>query len=213
MNEELDKKQIEELATETIKARTNVVEQGSAADDAIKALTVESLNEPIRATKAFKDYVGLGKGRTLEMLARDYSKVDNLDWTDNFESVYRQLKTYSSKYKWQERLRMLVVKASAEVLAGAQREAFVNTKERVRVAHNAYEAGIKIIEKAELDKLTVEEARRLLKPGGTLIQLGLINERAEQGDMLAVLRPDKPVSEMSDEELDEFATTLQKAIQ
>lgn len=212
-DEILDGELVEQLATETIPARTKIVEQGTTALMTLEALRDDSLNEPHRALRAFRDYIGLGKGRTLEALAEEYCKPDYPDWTENKESIWRMLKDYSRKYKWQERLRKVVARASAEVLANAQREAFVNTKQRIEAAHQAYETGLLIIEKAQLEDLMPDEARRLLKSAATLVHLGLTNERAEQGDMLAVIRPDKPVKEMSDEELDQFAMTLQKALQ
>jgi len=208
-----DSEVMEHLAIDTLPLRPNVIKEANEAAISLDSLRDETLKEPERSVRAFRDYIRLGKGRTLEKLAREYCKPDHSDWPNNFESDWRQLKDYSRKYNWQERLRRFVVRAAAEVLGSAQREAFVNTKDRIAASHTAYEAGLLIIQKAELDKLTAEEARKLLKPAGTLVSLGLVNERAEQGDMLGVIRPEKPIEQMSTEELDEFAMTLQKALQ
>jgi hypothetical protein len=204
---------LEELIGEPLPARPQVMQNAAAAQSAIDGMIVEGRFGPPRAVKAFRDYVNLGKGRTLSDLAKIYCHPLCKDWTDNYESVLRMLKDYSRWYKWQDNLRMIVAKASAEVLASAQREAFVHGKVRIELAQQAQEAGKTIIDRAELDKLTVKEARLLLKSGATLLQLGLVSERAEQGDMLAMIRPDKPIKEMTEEELDEFAVTLQKALQ
>ncbi len=203
----------EQLATESVPARPSVLLDGALASEVADSLSGEDFSrEPPRAKKAFDDYVRMGKGRTLKLLAERYVKPDHVDWTDNFETVFRTVKEYSTKFKWQERLRILVTKASAEVLASAQRDAFVHTKERIKLSQKAQEAGMFIIEKANLKGLDEDEARRLLKPAATLLQLGLTQERAEQGDMLTVIRPEKPVEQMTDSELNEFAETLQKAL-
>ncbi len=212
---------IEELAGEVIPARREKVGEALQSRDAYQSLLDEEMGGPPRAQKAFKDYVRLGKGRTLKLLAETYVKPEydksvlgeSLGWSSGFEYIFRTLKDYSSHYEWQSRLRMIVAKASAEVLAAAQRDAFIHTKERIRLSQEAQEAGILILERANLKDLTEEEARKLLKPAATLLQLGLTQERAEQGDMLTVIRPDKPVESMSDDELQEFAQTIQKALQ
>lgn len=203
----------EDLASETIPMRRSVASAVAAADDMVSSLYVEDLHEPERAKAAFRHYVQLGKGRTLHMLAEKYSDpADTHGWTNNFESVLRQLKDYSRKYRWQERIRMVITRASAEVLAEAQRDAFVHAKERIELSREAQQAGKLIIDRANLANLTEVEARELLKDGAKLLQLGLTSERAEQGDVLASIRPDKPIEQMSKEELDEYAATLQKAM-
>jgi hypothetical protein len=203
---------LDELMEEPLPVRRPVLESAVAAQSAIDGLITGGKFGPPRAQQAFRDYVGLGKGRTLQDLAKIYCHPACKSWTDNYESVLRMLKDYSRFYKWQDNLRMIVAKAQAEVLASVQREAFVHGKVRIDLAQQAQEAGKIILERAELEKLTVREARSLLKSAATLLQLGLVSERAEQGDMLAMIRPDKPIGEMSEEELDEFAMTLQKAI-
>jgi hypothetical protein len=204
---------LEKLAAESLPMRNSVMESGAKAKSAFEDLYKTNLNEPPRAKKAFMDYVALGRGRSLKRLAEDYSLPTNTDWTQNFESNFRTLKRYSSTYQWQYRLRMVVARASAEILAAAQRDAFVHAKDRINLARQAQEAAMTIIDKANLAALTEEEARKMLKPAATLLQLGLTSERAEQGDMLTVIRPEKPVEEMTDDELQEFAETMQKALQ
>lgn len=167
--------------------------------------------EPQRSVLAFKEYVRMGKGRSLKRLAEQLSSEDN-EWTDNFQSVFDMLKKYSSKYRWQERLRLIITKASAEVLAAAQKDALLHAKERIRYARDAQKYGMMIIEKAQLEQLTAEEARKMLKPAATLLQMGLTSERAETGESLATIKPEKPIREMSDEELDTYADTLLRAI-
>jgi hypothetical protein len=202
------------LALETIPARA----QSTFVVDGL--FTEGQFNEPERAKVAFRDYVRMGKGRTLIKLAQEYSKPEYhknhigtaTGWTGNYETILRTLKQYSSDYKWQNRVRMEIVKASAEVLAAAQKEALVNTKHRVRLSQQAQEAGKTIIEKAELNKLSVAEARKMLKEGANLLRLGLQGERDETGDTLAVLRPEKPIREMSDEELEQYSSRLERTL-
>ena len=209
----VEEQPVEELATEQLPVRAEVMVQAQQAASALDGLLANENFGPPRAQQAFRDFINLGKGRSLKRLAETYADPQCTSWTNNFESVYRMLKDYSRNYHWQDNLRMFVAKASAEVLAAAQRDAFVHAKQRIEYAREAQQAGRIIIEKAQLEKLTVAEARTLLKPAATLLQLGLTSERAEQGDVLAVIRPDKPVEQMSEQELDEFAHTLQKAIQ
>jgi hypothetical protein len=200
------------LALEVLPMRKTVSTAVAAADDVYNSLKLEGLNEPERAKRAFRAYVALGKGRTLANLATQYSKREEPTWTNNYDSVLRQLKDYSRKYKWQERIRMVIVRASAEVLAEAQRDAFVHAKVRIDLAREMQDAGKTIIDKADLNSLSVEEARELFKDGLKALQIGLTSERAEQGDVLASIRPEKPIEQMTKEELDEYAQTLQKAI-
>ena len=165
-------------------------------------------DEPQRVSKAFQRYVQMGKGRSLKRLAEELSVPENLEWTANYESNLRMLKDYSSKYNWQERLRSLITKASTEALAEAQREALSHTKERIRIAVTLQRMGMEVIEAAKLDDLSVEEARKMLKPASELIKLGLTSERAETGDILAAIKPDKNPRDMTDEELEEYAEVL-----
>jgi hypothetical protein len=200
------------------------------ANESLPSMEMEKVTESMdnidygetpRAKKAFSDYIKLGKGRTLKRLTEEYLKPEyrkevlgeEMGWTNNYEYVLRKLKEYSTKFNWQERKMMMIAKASAQVLAATQRDAFVHAKERIKLARSAQEAGKFIIDKANLKNLTQDEARKILKQGVSLLQLGLVSERAEQGDMLTVVRPSKPVSAMTNDELDEFAHTLQKALQ
>lgn len=205
MNEELTVNPFEETLPKSPKLL------GKIGDSYANGETI--VNEPPRSQVAFNDYVKMGKGRSLERLAQDYCQPENQNWTDNFESVYRQLKEYSRKFGWQQRLRAIITKASTEALAEAQREAFLHTKARIELSVKAQLAGIKVIEAAQLDNLTVEEARKLLKPATALLQLGLASERAEAGDNLASIRPDKNPRDMTDEELEEYAATLNRSLQ
>jgi hypothetical protein len=165
-------------------------------------------DEPSRVQEAFRRYVQMGKGRSLQKLAEELSNPEILDWTNNFESVFRMLKDYSSKFNWQERLRNLITKASTEALAEAQREALAHTKERIRISVNLQKLGMTVIDSAKLDNLSVEEARKLLKPASELLKLGLSSERAETGDNLAAIKPDKNPRDMTNDELEEYAEVL-----
>ncbi len=166
--------------------------------------------EPERVFRAFKEYIRMGTNRSLPKLTE--SLIKNPDWTDSYESVLRMVKGYSSKFEWQQRLRTLITATSAEVLAAAQKDALLHAKQRISFARDAQNFGITIMEKAELDKLTVAEARKLLKDGAKLLQLGLTGERAEIGDNLAVIKPDKPIREMDDEELEAYTSILLNTI-
>jgi hypothetical protein len=167
-------------------------------------------DEPARVQDAFRRYVQMGKGRSLQKLAEELCKPEVDTWTNNFESVLRMLKEYSSKYNWQERLRGLITKASTEALAEAQREALTHTKERIRISVKVQKMAMAVIEAAQLDNLSVEEARKLLKPASELLKLGLNSERAEAGDNLAAIKPDKNPRDMTDQELEEYAEVLYK---
>jgi hypothetical protein len=168
--------------------------------------------EPARVREAFIRYVQMGKGRSLQKLAEELSKPEIFEWTNNYESVLRMLKTYSSDFNWQERLRKLITKASTEALAEAQREALTHTKERIRISVAVQRAAMAVIEAAKLDTLSVEEARKLLKPASDLLRLGLSSERAEMGDNLAAIKPDKHPRDMTDEELEELAEALYRNV-
>jgi hypothetical protein len=172
----------------------------------------EIYKEEPRATRAFELFLQMGRVRTLDKLAHELIKPEYSEWTQSYQYVLRTLKTYSSKYGWQERLRKRIASASAKILVDAQREANNNTRERIKFAQKLYKAGMKIIDKAQLDNLSVDEARRLLKPGTTLVKIGLEEERAEIGDAMAIIRPSKPTREMTNEELEEYMTAIEQAI-
>lgn len=207
-------KEIEALAVEVIPMRKIVVEESNMASDIYQSLFEEDLGEQPRAKRAFKDFAMMGTGRSLKRLAEAYIHPEHDDWTNNFESVLRQLKDYSRKYQWQRRVRMVVTRASAEILAAAQRDAYVHAKDRIALARQLQDAGRTILELANLHKLTQDEAREMVLKGAAtkLVQTGAAAERAEQGDILAAIRPEKEVSQMTSEELDQYAGTLQKAL-
>jgi hypothetical protein len=187
-------------------------------DAPIEEIMTKWEGEHPRASRAFRDYVQLGPQRSLPNLAKIYSDPANikiqpegLRWTPNFESVLRQLKDYSSNFKWQSRLRLIITKATAEQLAETQKDALVHARERIRLARYAQLAGRTILEKAQLDKLSVTEARKLVNQGANLVKIGGDAERMETGDRAATMRPDKPIAKMSDEELEAFADVVLRA--
>jgi hypothetical protein len=210
------------LASQEFKVRNSLVVSELSEEDEVSDAPhphKNSLGETPRAARAFEDYKHMGPGRTLELLAKEYIKpeyrrelIGVLGWTDNFGTVERTLKTYSSKFGWQKRLRDQSAKAAIEIVGQAQKQAMLNTKTRMKIAQTLQRLGVKIIEQAQLNKLSVAEARKLLKQGYSMINIGLVSEREESGDILGAVRPSKPLRDMTNEELEEYSEAMTRTL-
>lgn len=167
--------------------------------------------ETPRAVRAFSDYLNMGRNRSLPKLASHYVENDP-EWTDNYESVLRILKGYSSRFDWQNRIRIQLAADSAKIASRVRREALESSKERMRLYKKAQTLAEYVFDKAlsmELEDLNAEEARKILKTAVEMMKLGLMGERVEQGAALERVSLHKPIDEYSDDELDEFIRQLQ----
>lgn len=170
--------------------------------------------ETPRAKKAFEDYINLGVTRTLEKLARIYCDESNEDWTNNFESVLRQLKGYSSTFDWQNRLRILLTQEAANAISAARSEQAKSARGRIQLAKKLQGVGNQLIDKASeylamnVDMMSDKDANTLLKTAVTMLDVGLASERVEIGAAIENILPPKPISAMDDEELAEFIKVL-----
>lgn len=181
------------------------------ADGAVK-------KENARAKKAFEDYVNIGPTRSLEKLTNLYIQPQFDDWTDNYESVLRQLKRYSSNFDWQNRLRMLLTREAASAISAARHEQANSMRGRIATAKKIQKVGNELLEKASkfleanIDTMSDKDANTLLKTAVTMLDMGLAAERIEIGGAMDNLVPPKPVSAMDDEELNEFIKVLSTQI-
>jgi hypothetical protein len=173
--------------------------------------TGEVFKETPRALRAFNDYVNMGRNRSLPKLAAHYVENDP-EWTDNFESVLRILKGYSARFDWQNRIRIQLAADSAKIASRVRREALESSKERLRLYKMLQKKGEAVIYKAlsiDLEDLSSQEARLILKQAIEMVKIGLMGERVEQGAALERVELHKPIDQYSDAELDEFIRRLQ----
>lgn len=170
--------------------------------------------ERARAKEAFEDYINIGPARTLEKLARIYADPENPDWTNNYESVLRQLKNYSSRFDWQNRLRIMLTQEAGNAISAARTEQARSTKGRIALAKKLQTVGGKLIDRAvqllddNMESMTEKGLNTLLKTAVTALDIGLAAERIEIGEAMENILPPKPVSAMDDNELNEFIRTL-----
>lgn len=167
-----------------------------------------------RAKTAFEDYINLGPSRTLERLARFYQDESNLDWTNNFDSILRQLKGYSSNFDWQNRLRMLLTQEAASAISDARIEQTRSARGRIALAKKLQQVGNQLMEKAaiylndNLEEIGPKNVNTVLRTAVTMLDTGLAAERIEIGEAMETILPPKPISTMPDDELAEFIAHL-----
>lgn len=173
--------------------------------------------ETPRARRAFQDYFNMGRDRSLENLAVQYSEGTDPDWSGmKFESIHATLRQFSAKLDWQNRIRLELAADSARALASAHKAASKRKTARMGYAKMMQEAGAAIIQATgilDVGNLTAEEARQLLKPATTLLQVGIAAEKAEIGEAIERITPHKPIGEMTDDELEEFIGVVREVMQ
>jgi hypothetical protein len=168
--------------------------------------------ETPRALRAFEDYLNDGSARSLRKLAERYAIEEN-DWTDNLESIHKQLQQYSRWFDWQNRIRLHIARESASALANAQKFAGTRKRARVQLAGQLQSWGQQILRTAlqSTDKpLTVAEARELMRDGLQMVRIGMESEREEIGEAMEAIKPPKDPNNMTDEELDEYIDILRQ---
>lgn len=184
------------------------------------------INETSASRQAFEDYYNLGPKRSLAKLNDLYKKRaeylnDPLNRPPNITDAdfvpYRPiasmstLENWSSTHGWQERImeRMNVEREEQMKLAVMKRKDAAES--RMKKGAIMQEAALRIIQAAQLNNLSVDEARKLLGTSLSFLSEGMKVERMELGEERASFTPDKPVAEMSDEELRDYASMLDAA--
>jgi len=175
------------------------------------------------ARQAFDDYYDLGPRRSLAKLAEFYKKRaaqlnDPLNWPrgqskDDF-IPYKPLATlytlevWSSTFGWGERVlarQQEERESQMKITVLKRKDAAEKRLQKGQILQNA---ALQIIHAAQLGELTKEEARKLVGTGLGFMSEGLKIERLELGEENANLAPDKPIDQMSDEELRNYAAML-----
>jgi hypothetical protein len=173
--------------------------------------------ETARAKAAFEQYLNMGRERSLEKLAREYADSENPDWAGmKYDSIFSTLRQFSTKLDWQNRIRLTLAADSAKALAAANRAAAQRTTARMGHAKLMQDVGASILKAAgllDVENLSQEEARQLIKPAATLLQIGLSAEKAEIGESIQKITPHKPVHEMTDDELEQYIEVIRENLQ
>jgi hypothetical protein len=168
--------------------------------------------ESPKAARAFQDYLNLGPNRSFQKLAEHYLEINDPEWAScKVETIRRVIARYSSNLDWQNRLRLHLAHESAAAVASARKSAARHKHERIRRSNKLMEIGEAILDRAELldaSTLSPAEARQLVKPAITMIQVGLSAEKAEIGESIERIQPPKPIETMTEEELDEYINVL-----
>lgn len=167
--------------------------------------------ETPKAARAFTDYLNLGPNRSFQKLADKYVDEGDPEWSSNVLTVRRVIAGYSTKLDWQNRLRLHLAKESASAVFAARKSATRPKFERIRRAGKLMEIGEAILDRASLinpGDLTPEQARQLVKPAITMMQVGLAADKAEIGESLERIQPPKPIEAMTDDELDAYIEVL-----
>lgn len=173
--------------------------------------------ETARARSAFEQYLNMGRERSLEKLAREYADSENPDWQGmKYDSIFSTLRQFSTNLDWQNRIRLTLAADSAKALAAANRAAAKRKTARIGHAKLMQDVGASILRAAgllDVDGLSQEEARQLIKPAATLLQIGLSAEKAEIGEAIEKITPHKPVGEMTDDELEQYIEVIRENLQ
>lgn len=173
--------------------------------------------ETLRARKAFEAYLNMGRERSLEKLAKEYAESSDPDWQGmKYDSIFSTLRQFSTNLDWQNRIRLTLAADSAKALAAANRAAAKRKVARIGHAKLMQDVGASILRAAgllDVDGLTQEEARQLIKPAATLLQIGLSAEKAEIGEAIEKITPHKPIGEMTDDELEQYIEVIRENMQ
>jgi len=180
-------------------------------------------NESLAALQAFEDYWNLGPKRSLAKLGEYYKKradslnADLADRQDQDTPQYKPLATlnslesWSAAFDWQGRIRerMDIEREEQIRLAVTRRKDAAET--RLKTGKYMQQAGLMVFSKADLEKLPVDEARKLLGTALSFVKEGMEIERRELGESTDNYLPVKPLHEMTDVELEEYASKLNLA--
>jgi hypothetical protein len=182
--------------------------------------------ETPKARQAFEDYYNLGPKRSIAKLYELYrQRAEYLNDPLNRPPGIREedfvpytplasqvsLEVWSSTFGWQDRIRERMEQERDDQLKMAIIKRKDAAEQRLKKGTIMQEAALHIIRAAELNKLSVDEARKLLSTSLSFLTEGMKVERLELGEERASFAPDKPVEEMSDEELRDYAQMLDAA--
>lgn len=125
------------------------------------------LRETPKSADAFEQYYALGPGRSLAKLATKGGLQ------------LAQLKEWSAKYNWQERVAERQREEVEAARAAARKEAAALARRRLRNAQLLQEVGVTILAKADIAALNSGAARDLIGQARAVIAEGVKIERDE----------------------------------
>lgn len=153
------------------------------------------------AAAAFRAYHAMGADRSLSKLAAASKQTDR-------PYTLRMLRKWAHKYGWSRIIGRITEQELAAERAAVLDETAKLARKRLQQATELQADGELIIDKAEIETLTPEQARKLIGAAITMVARGWEMERLELGlaSERRAARPPKPVKDMTD---DEFAAWRQ----
>ncbi|NJN65351.1 MAG: hypothetical protein HC884_00880 [Chloroflexaceae bacterium] len=158
--------------------------------------------ESPRARDAFTAYCDQGGGeRSLRRLAEETG------------IPFGTIAKWSDRYGWVERAAVYDQEIIAAQREAAKKEASRRSRERLRKADEMQLSGIAILSLAQISAMSPEEARRHLPTAVRLLETGVKLERLELNEAtenVKAIAPPKPLSRMTDAELDAYLGMLEE---
>jgi len=210
---------IEATLTHTRPKPQQIVEQnpdvvtlvaGANAEPTPTSVTRGPATETPAALQAFEDYWALGPKRSLAKLAEFYKLRSEKAGVQVGTSRVQTLELWSSTFRWQERLKLRLAEEREETMRQAALKRRHASEDRIKKATVMQSTGLAVIKAAELEKLSVEEARRMLGVALSYLSEGMKTERLELGESSENWLPPKPLEEMTDEELEDYSNKFAK---
>jgi hypothetical protein len=123
------------------------------------------------------------------------------------------IQQWSRKYAWGERVKQYDLELATAAREAAKKEAARLAQRRLQRSSVMQEAGLMIIAKSRIAEMDENAARAALPTAYKLLDVGLKMERLELDlatENIKALAPPKPLSEMTDEELEEYLSRLEQ---
>jgi hypothetical protein len=184
------------------------------------------------AMQAFEDYYNSGAKRSLAKLSEFYRlQAEQANLRNDLEkqklvslgkpippelekvhkplAALQTLELWSTSHDWQERIKSRLDVEREEQIRLQVFKRKQRAEERLKQGSLMQQVGLAIIEKAKINEMKTEEARTKLGLAMQFLQSGMQVERLELGETGESLLPSKPIADMTDEELDDYAAKLQ----